>query len=489
MFYTAEMTAWLVGGVIECVLLLYLLWSLFGDRSKGRKRCPSCAHPFGDLSGTRCPECGNDAQEERNLYATRRHWARAFTAIVLMFSIAVVIRMRAIEFNAMSLIPDKSLIWLLNFENTKTPGPFSEEIKWRLMFDDLSSSAKDTLLNYLIAGDKHALPGSQAWANHYGMLAEVMSDSMDIHGHQDLPKLLQLPPIISLSAPAQWPTDIDIPAQISIDEFWPYGTDGKVDIKWPHAHTNPTLATICFRNYSAGQRPFPFTLPPLASWPKDEPPYLEVIINTRKPSGNWDSQQLRTSEVTWSEWSAPRSFMIPLPQPIVTDVNLHPIDTPELDAIIQRVFRPGLRKWEGTERPFAIRFDIRTISRAPSDISFGVFAEIIERTPDGEDHVRRRSKLWMTNTADSGIRSGWGISEEDSQSLSNAFDPESKSDWRMRITGNKDLALRGVAQASGDVGRISSWWNGSVEFPLPTHRERDAAFTRRWFLQDGPPAP
>ena len=100
MFYTAEMTAWLVGGVIECVLLLYLLWSLFGDRSKGRKRCPSCAHPFGDLSGTRCPECGNDAQEERNLYATRRHWARAFTAIVLMFSIAVVIRMRAVEFNA-----------------------------------------------------------------------------------------------------------------------------------------------------------------------------------------------------------------------------------------------------------------------------------------------------------------------------------------------------------------------------------------------------
>ncbi len=489
MFNNAEMTAWLVGGVIEMILLIYMLWSLFGDRSRGRKRCPACAHPFGDLSGTRCPECGKDAEDIRFLYRTRRHWYRATTAIFLMFSIAIVIRMRATDYNLMALIPDQGLVVLLNLENHDTPGPITEEIKWRLMFDELSLSSKNSLLEMLIAGSQDALPGSQKWHNQYGMLSEVLSDSMDIRGHKDLPRLLDLLPVISIGAPAEWPEATDIPAYISLQESWPYGTDCKLELRWSTAEVDTTLTTICFRNYSAGGRPFPFTLPPSVEWPTGDTANLTVEIKTRKPVGKWNSEQIRKSEIRWSEWSSSRSFTIPLAKPVPTPLELKPIDSAELDAMMAKVFSPGLRKWTGDVRPFAIRFDMRMISQAPPEVAFGVFAEIIERTSDGEEYIRRRSKLWMTNTPGRGTSSGWGLSAENGAALENAFDPESKSTWLMRISGNQELSERAVANASGDTGIHTSWWNGSIEFPLPTHLERDERFIRHWFMEDGPPTP
>ena len=59
----------------------------------------------------------------------------------------------------------------------------------------------------------------------------------------------------------------------------------------------------------------------------------------------------------------------------------------------------------------------------------------------------------------------------------------------MRVSGDRALAERVLGQAGGDLGAYTSFWNGSIEFPLPVHRERGGSFIRHWFHQDGPPKP
>lgn len=56
-----------VGGVL-------LLWALFWDCSRGRRRCPKCWYDMAGLPGLTCPECGRDARREKRLLKTRRRW-------------------------------------------------------------------------------------------------------------------------------------------------------------------------------------------------------------------------------------------------------------------------------------------------------------------------------------------------------------------------------------------------------------------------------
>ena len=53
--------------------LMLVCWGLFGDRSKGRPRCPKCWYDMrGSLPRLECPECGHQARYERRLYKNRR---------------------------------------------------------------------------------------------------------------------------------------------------------------------------------------------------------------------------------------------------------------------------------------------------------------------------------------------------------------------------------------------------------------------------------
>ena len=71
--------------VVPLVGFVLVAWGLWGDRSKGRLRCPKCWY---DMRGTVprlvCPECGHDARQERQLYRTRRAWRRIVVGAVLV---------------------------------------------------------------------------------------------------------------------------------------------------------------------------------------------------------------------------------------------------------------------------------------------------------------------------------------------------------------------------------------------------------------------
>ena len=86
--------------VIPVIGLLLLYFGLWGDRSKGRVRCPACWY---DMRGTvprlECPECGHAPGSERGLYGDRHGWRRIVIGVVLLlvsgYPVTVIIRRMA----------------------------------------------------------------------------------------------------------------------------------------------------------------------------------------------------------------------------------------------------------------------------------------------------------------------------------------------------------------------------------------------------------
>jgi hypothetical protein len=63
--------AWLLAVPLVLVGVLLLRYGVWGDRSRGRRRCPRCWYDMTGV-GLRCPECGFAALDERALNRDRR---------------------------------------------------------------------------------------------------------------------------------------------------------------------------------------------------------------------------------------------------------------------------------------------------------------------------------------------------------------------------------------------------------------------------------
>jgi hypothetical protein len=72
-----------LGGLIGLGALWCLYLGFLRDRSRGRRRCPSCWYDLSTLPGVRCPECGTIAKREEEFARTRIHWRLVVLASVL----------------------------------------------------------------------------------------------------------------------------------------------------------------------------------------------------------------------------------------------------------------------------------------------------------------------------------------------------------------------------------------------------------------------
>jgi hypothetical protein len=76
--------------ILAIVLGLLSLWlfyfSLFRDRSRGRRRCPKCWYDMRGTQTLKCSECGHIGKKEKRLFKTRRRWRVAFVALVLLIA-------------------------------------------------------------------------------------------------------------------------------------------------------------------------------------------------------------------------------------------------------------------------------------------------------------------------------------------------------------------------------------------------------------------
>ena len=71
---SAHAILWFLGMFLVLWALSLLLRGLYGDRSRGRRRCPACAAAITDTASLTCTACGYEARAERALLAPRRNW-------------------------------------------------------------------------------------------------------------------------------------------------------------------------------------------------------------------------------------------------------------------------------------------------------------------------------------------------------------------------------------------------------------------------------
>ena len=75
---------YVIAGLVVVAGVVTLHRAAFADRSRGRPRCPKCWYDMTGSRGFVCPECGNDAVRQTNLYRTRRKGMEALLGALLI---------------------------------------------------------------------------------------------------------------------------------------------------------------------------------------------------------------------------------------------------------------------------------------------------------------------------------------------------------------------------------------------------------------------
>jgi hypothetical protein len=119
------------GWSLAAIAGTFLLWALFWDRSRGRRRCPKCWYDMRGSPGLRCPECGCEAKSDRELMKTRRR--RKLAVLAALAGGAGLATSSVPAYRAggwVALIPSSILVFIAPVDTsaaavklTLTPGP------------------------------------------------------------------------------------------------------------------------------------------------------------------------------------------------------------------------------------------------------------------------------------------------------------------------------------------------------------------------------
>lgn len=122
---------WLVGGVLGALGLVVLARAVWGDRSKGRRRCPKCWYDMAGAPSLVCPECGKDAGDEKRLLRTRRRkrWM-AVGVLVMMMGAGAAVTPRVANRGTLGAVPTVVLAGVMVVYDTEDARLFSE-VMWR----------------------------------------------------------------------------------------------------------------------------------------------------------------------------------------------------------------------------------------------------------------------------------------------------------------------------------------------------------------------
>ncbi len=99
--------------LLAVVGLSLLLWALFADRSRGRRRCPKCWYNLSGAPGLLCSECGYVLRSERAFYRTRRRWRWVVVAAMPLILSGGAMRYKTAQHGWVSLTPTTFLVFLM----------------------------------------------------------------------------------------------------------------------------------------------------------------------------------------------------------------------------------------------------------------------------------------------------------------------------------------------------------------------------------------
>ncbi len=106
---------WTIAAALFLCALGLLYWGLWGDRARGRLRCPKCWFQMADQMAKafkddefKCPQCDHDARTEKRLRKSRKRWGLILTSCVLLMPHAYGLYVFA------AWIPDRALVLKLH---------------------------------------------------------------------------------------------------------------------------------------------------------------------------------------------------------------------------------------------------------------------------------------------------------------------------------------------------------------------------------------
>jgi hypothetical protein len=446
--------AWLFGPVLICMGVAGTWWGLFGDRARGRRRCPRCWHDLSHTPGMTCSECGYTAKKERILFRTRRRLLPTVAGVV----VAALAATWGIEHlqrqGVISQLPTRVLLLGLPFVG----GAHEEitgELSVRLGRGALTESHHRSLIKRCLRGDRRARPVTVLWEQKYGALLDQSRQGAPEDIDLDA-KLLALPARVELGTDRSWPQDAPVCLELEVRHWWTPGTLCRVHVspKWDGAEPVTVVGS--------GVRRSPPSYPLVIERPRDsETLEFDVALERQLPDegATWEHIQNQTVRV-------PVALDAPMAE------VLKPAESQDLHDAMMAALRPGATKWTSGRSPVRIRFEPRrTFVLGIEDTAIGARVEILR---DGE-LARRLDLWWLSRPQLNSAPYGWLIVYEDVPLLMEANADDGR--WQMRVSGDPTVALR--------AGTASNYWAGEFTVPLVVNEVTDTSLPppQDWWVE------
>lgn len=448
-------------------------WAIFGDKSRGRRRCPRCWHDLSRTPGLTCGECGFAARAEAQFARPRRRWWLAAVALLATASVAVAAQLSILSASWPTYLPDAVLVRMPRAAATvPIPGAAERELGRRVARGEFDAGellelvrsiagsgipvgGRDRPLSRVLAEASSATPseflpteGEPASASA-GRQAALAAWRASVAA-----ELASMPPWVDVSTPEKLPEGCAVPAMVRATVWG--------DAEW--------------RIRPRGDGPWLVGdgLAGLSSQPRGGPVDLAPAVPGGRVAATLEMQARRrvAPSAEWGPWTDLPPISVDRPvSPLKADA-IPPCASPALDDAVRRAFDWPLTVWDRGERVTAFHFSLGNL-RDPSgdanaDVVFGAIVELLENGAP-----RRRLRAWCAGR-DERI-AGWITEHEDAEGLARLralvagpgteTDPVAVPGWTVRVRSDRATALRCLATL-----RIGSpparCWEGGLEWPV-----------------------
>jgi hypothetical protein len=464
-------------------------WAIFGDKARGRRRCPRCWHDLSGTPGLTCGECGHAARAERDLLAARRRWGIAAATVAFMVAIAGWTRLTVLDARWHTHLPDGALVLAVRaLDDGNVPRWAWAELDARASMDTLGADSAIDALEALVRPGEPIAPGS-ARAMLVDALAATEPEELD-----DDP----LAPPAERAARGQ-ARQAFVERRDGLVGAVPLHVDVRVPRAWTAGAGPVGLASGWlpgpggqWRVRVEGERTW------VAAWsgrPRGTPERVAVL---RLPAPGEDGRVRTRVEAQWRRagpaasgagaddapggapvgWSPSTWLALDAPVGRADADSPAPVDGDAIRAAVREAFVFPVTAWQDESRPVTFSFDMRPefpVERPGGRTLVGVVVELLERGV-----VRRSVAFWWHGT---GGRRGSEVLHEDLDALRRlralgaTDEPRPIDGWTLRVRGDLATALL-AAGFEAPPGEQDTYWAGTLEEPASVRVEASPAPAR-----------
>lgn len=452
-------------------------WAIFGDKPRGRRRCPRCWHDLSRTPGLTCGECGFAASSEPQLARPRRRWWLAAVALAATAAVAVAAQLSILSASWPTYLPTAVLVRLPRAAATvPLPRAAERELGRRVARGELHAEELLELVRS-VGASGIAVGGREQ------PLARVLAEASSMTPAEFLPvdgegasgsaqrqaahaawrasvaaELAALPPWVDVSTAERLPEGCAVPAMVRATAW------GDAEWRIRPRGDGPWLVGDGLAGLSSQPRGGPVELAAPAAGGRVTATLDMQVRRRRAPTGEWGS---------WSD--LPAIALDRTVTPLAADA-LPASASATLDDAVRRAFDLPLTVWDRGSRVTAFHFSLGSLrdpgGDANADVLFGACVELLE---DGVP--RRRLRVWCTGQDERSA--GWITEHEDEAGLSRLralatghpadSDPVTVPSWTVRVRSDRAAALRCLATPR--IGRAEGrCWQGHLEWPARVTR-------------------